>query len=87
MRLEHLAIASGASGAEAVAVVGPDESVTYGAMNAAADRAAGALFELGVRRGDRVAIWAPKSARVVVAMQAVLRCGAACRALFQRTRS
>ena len=77
MRLEDLVLASADSAPDATAVVGPDETMTYGALSAAADRIASALTELGVGHGDRVAVWAPKSARVIAAMQGVLRCGAA----------
>jgi amino acid adenylation domain-containing protein len=77
MRLENLAIASAARVPNSPAVVGPDETMTYAELNTAADRAARALLELGVGHGDRVAIWSPKSARAIAAMQAVLRCGAA----------
>ncbi|WP_220182734.1 amino acid adenylation domain-containing protein [Sphaerisporangium album] len=61
----------------APAVVAPDATLTYGELDAGADRVARALAALGVRRGDRVALWLDKSARAVVAMQAVLRLGAA----------
>src|SRR5260221_6488346 len=77
MRLEDLAIRAASRSAEATAVVGRGETMTYGALHASADRVAAALFELGVQRGDRVAVWAPKSARLVAAMQGTLRCGAA----------
>jgi amino acid adenylation domain-containing protein len=77
MRLESLAIASAARFPAALAVVGPDETMTYAELDTAADRVARALLELGVGRGDRVAIWSPKSPRAIAAMQAVLRCGAA----------
>ncbi|MEO7734910.1 MAG: amino acid adenylation domain-containing protein [Kofleriaceae bacterium] len=50
---------------------------SYRALDEAADRLARLLLELGVARGDRVALWAEKSPLVVAAMQAVLRVGAA----------
>ncbi|GGK70250.1 D-alanine--poly(phosphoribitol) ligase [Sphaerisporangium melleum] len=62
---------------EATAVVAGDRTLTYGELDAEADRLAGTLAAAGVRRGDRVPIWLDKSARAVVAMQAVLRLGAA----------
>jgi amino acid adenylation domain-containing protein len=60
-----------------VAVVAADGVMTYRELDAAADRAAAGLRQLGVRPGDRVALWGEKSTRVVAAMQGVLRLGAA----------
>lgn len=60
-----------------VAVVGPDEALDYGSLDRLADQVAHALRELGVRQGDRVALWTEKSARAVAVMQGVLRMGAA----------
>jgi amino acid adenylation domain-containing protein len=56
-----------------MAVKGSDMSLTYSKLDRLANRCAHALAELGVRRGDRVGIWLPKSARGVAVMQAVLR--------------
>jgi amino acid adenylation domain-containing protein len=75
--LESLVIHSARRAPEAVAVRGPDESLTYGQLDERANRWGRALAGLGVRRGDRVGIWLDKSAAAVVAMQAVLRLGAA----------
>jgi clorobiocin biosynthesis protein CloN4 len=50
--------------------------LTYRQLDADANDFARRLATAGVRRGDRVVIWSEKSARVVVAMQAVLRLGA-----------
>jgi amino acid adenylation domain-containing protein len=61
---------------DALAVKGPDMSLTYGQLDDLANRFAHALAALGVRRGDRVGIWLGKSARAVVAMQGVLRLNA-----------
>jgi L-proline---[L-prolyl-carrier protein] ligase len=60
-----------------VAVVAPDAELTYAQLDARADRFAAVLAARGVRRGDRVILWLPKCADAVVAMQAVLRLGAA----------
>lgn len=49
---------------------------TYEMLTRRVDRAAGALHELGVRAGDRVAIVLPNCATHVVAFYAVLRLGA-----------
>jgi clorobiocin biosynthesis protein CloN4 len=51
--------------------------MTYGELDREADALAFALAGWGVQPGDRVALWLPKSARTVVAMQAALRLGAA----------
>jgi amino acid adenylation domain-containing protein len=50
---------------------------TYGELDALANRAASALAELGVGRGDRVAIWLNKSVQAVAVMQGALSLGAA----------
>nr|WP_232075776.1 amino acid adenylation domain-containing protein [Phytohabitans suffuscus] len=61
----------------ALAVQGPDGDLSYAELDRTADRIATALAALGVRAGDRVALWSEKSARVVACTQAVLRLGAA----------
>jgi amino acid adenylation domain-containing protein len=60
-----------------LAVAGPDGQLTYGELDREADAVAHALVGWGVRPGDRVALWWPKSARAVTIMQAALRCLAA----------
>jgi L-proline---[L-prolyl-carrier protein] ligase len=60
-----------------LAVSGVDRQLTYGELDREADALANVLAGQGVRPGDRVALWLPKSARAVVTMQAVLRLGAA----------
>lgn len=77
MRLHELVRESARRTPLAPAVVAADGTLSYGELDAESDRVARALAELGVRRGDRVALWLDKSARAVVAMQAVLRLGAA----------
>jgi L-proline---[L-prolyl-carrier protein] ligase len=59
------------------AVREPDAEISYRELNHLANRLARALVERGVRPGDRVVIWLPKSINAVAAMQAVLRVGAA----------
>ncbi|WP_251150551.1 AMP-binding protein [Cellulosimicrobium sp. Marseille-Q4280] len=51
-------------------------TTTYAHLAAEVERAAGALHDLGVRRGDRVAIVLPNTTAHVVAFYAVLRLGA-----------
>ena len=77
MSLKDLLILSAQRTAGALAVKGPDGSLTYGELDRVANRIARALAELGVRSGDRVGIWLDKSVRAVAAMQGVLRIGAA----------
>jgi L-proline---[L-prolyl-carrier protein] ligase len=77
MTLDQIVIRSAARDPRAVAVKGPDETLTYGALDALANRIARALQGLGVKRGDRVGLWTEKSARAVAAMQGIARLGAA----------
>src|SRR4051812_34470381 len=51
-------------------------TLSYGRLAELVDRFAGALDELGVRRGDRVAIMLPNVPQFVVAFYATLRRGA-----------
>ncbi len=62
---------------DAVALVAGDRAWSYGELDRQAELAAAGLHALGVGRGDRVAVWDDKSARVVAAMQGALRLGAA----------
>jgi len=60
------------------AIVNPDGSaVSYGELNAKADRGAAFLVAQGVVPGDRVGILMPKSANTVTAMMCILKAGAA----------
>jgi amino acid adenylation domain-containing protein/thioester reductase-like protein len=60
-----------------VAVVGPDESLTYAQLEERSDRLAGRLIQAGVRVEDRVAICVERSARLMVAILGVLKAGGA----------
>ncbi|MCK9893460.1 amino acid adenylation domain-containing protein [Frankia sp. AgB32] len=77
MSLHQLVIDAAARRPDALAASGPAGSLTYGELDAAADAIAATLGRQGVRRGDRVVVWAAKSPETVAAMQAVLRLGAA----------
>ena len=59
-----------------VALVGPTRSLRYDELDAAADAAAAALCESGVRPGDRVAASLPNDVDIVVAFHGVMRLGA-----------
>ncbi|WP_242895191.1 non-ribosomal peptide synthetase [Actinomadura litoris] len=61
----------------AVAVVGGDQTLTYGGLNARANRLARTLRGAGVRRGGLVGVCLERSPELVVAMLAVLKAGAA----------
>jgi clorobiocin biosynthesis protein CloN4 len=75
--LHQLAIDAATRYPRRPAVAGPTGAVSYGDLDRKANALAVRMRALGVARGDRVVIWAEKSPDVVVAMQAVLRLGAA----------
>lgn len=75
--LDLLVRRSAASGPDRVAIVDGGVRWTYAALDRAADALAAELIRRGVGRGDRVALWAEKSARGIAFVQAVLRVGAA----------
>jgi long-chain acyl-CoA synthetase len=58
------------------AIVFLGRSMTYAALSDAVDRFAAALHELGVRKGDRVALILPNCPQNVIAFFAILRLGA-----------
>ena len=62
---------------EAIAVRCQSDTLSYGQLDALANRIARWLEAQGVKPGDRVAVWLPKGGNTVAAMQGVLRIGAA----------
>nr|BFE27880.1 hypothetical protein GCM10010200_001310 [Actinomadura rugatobispora] len=62
---------------DAVAVVCGDSTITYGRLNARANRLARLLVERGAAPEERVALLLPRSADLVAALLAVLKAGAA----------
>lgn len=62
---------------EATAVVDGDREMNYGQLDAAANRIARQLGDLGVRHGDRVGLYLAKSAESLACLYGVLKAGAA----------
>ena len=60
-----------------VALVTPERTLTYAEFNRLADGLASRIRELGVGRGDRVAIVLPNGAAAAIAIYGALRAGAA----------
>ncbi|WP_327708377.1 amino acid adenylation domain-containing protein [Streptomyces sp. NBC_00464] len=65
-----------AAAPEALAVVSQGEELTYGELDARADRVAQLLVDAGVRRGSLVGIHLERGAQMVVAILATLKAGA-----------
>ena len=61
---------------DATAIVARDGALTYRELEMAIDSAAGALWESGIRQGDRVAASLPNGVDIVVAFHAAMRLGA-----------
>src|SRR5688572_27701155 len=59
------------------AVVMDARRVSYAALEADANRFARSLRGCGVGRGDRVALWLPKSPEAIVALYGIMKAGAA----------
>ena len=74
--LQDLLSASAEARPDAPAVVDGDRTLSYGELDDLAGRLAGLLAELGVRPGDRVAIYLDRSVEAIVAVYGVLRAGA-----------
>ena len=75
--LHHLVADAARHTPDAVAVVDRDRRLTYSELDDRSARLATVLRELGVRSGDRVALYLDKSVESLVGIYAVLRCGAA----------
>jgi amino acid adenylation domain-containing protein len=67
-----------ASVPQRVALCGDGPPLTYGALAARADTVAAALAARNVGAGDRVGLYANRSADAIAAILGVLKCGAAC---------
>ena len=77
MRLHRYVLEAAARQPSRPAIVDALGVLPYAELSQRANRAAHVLREAGVRPGDRVVIWLEKSADAIIAMQAVLRLGAA----------
>ncbi len=70
---------------EQLACLHENEVVTYGEMEREANRIAHLLRELGVRRGDRVALLLENSSAYIAAYYAILKCGGVTVAMYTTT--
>jgi acyl-CoA synthetase (AMP-forming)/AMP-acid ligase II len=70
---------------EQLACIHGEEVVTYGEMERQANRVAHTLRELGVRRGDRVALLIENSSAYIAAYYGILKCGAVTVAMYITT--
>jgi clorobiocin biosynthesis protein CloN4 len=77
MSLHQLVIAAASRDPGALALAGPAGELRYGDLDRQANALAQVLAGQGAGPGDRVLIWLDKSPLAVIAMQAVLRLGAA----------
>ena len=60
------------------ALVEGGTTLTWTDLDRSAARVASALVRLGCRPGDRIGVWAPKSARIIAAIHGVLKAGCVC---------
>jgi len=77
MKLHHLLRESAARDSGRPAVIAPEETLSYGELDARSEALARALAAAGVGPGERVGIDLDKSAQAVVALFGVLKTGAA----------
>ncbi|HEV7919902.1 MAG TPA: amino acid adenylation domain-containing protein [Thermoanaerobaculia bacterium] len=61
---------------DAVAVIGPNRTITYRQLHAEANRLARHLRGIGVNEGDRVAIYSERNETRILAVLAILKAGA-----------
>src|SRR5262245_36178773 len=76
-RLDQLLRVAAERSPEKVAIQSDRGSLTFGALDEAADRVAAQLAEQGVRLGDRVGIHLEKDLEAVVSLYGAMRAGAA----------
>ncbi|QBD77181.1 amino acid adenylation domain-containing protein [Ktedonosporobacter rubrisoli] len=73
MSLRDIVLHAAQTWPDALAVKGPDRSLSYRELDAYASRFASCLAQLEMQAGDRVGIWLEKSALAIAAMQGILR--------------
>ena len=76
-RLHDLVARQADSRPERAAIVCGRETLTYGALETAANRLANFLRDQGCRKGDRICLFTPKSSYAIVGMLGALKAGAA----------
>lgn len=74
--LHELARNSAAQNPSKIALSGSDGDFTYGEIDQFANKIAHKLVSVGIKKGDRVAIYLDKSAQSVIIFQGILRAGA-----------
>lgn len=77
MLLHHLLRDAATTRPDGVAVADGDRSISYGELDRWASQVAHTLADAGVRRGDRVALYADKSLEAVAGLYGILKAGAA----------
>jgi len=75
--LQHAITDQALARPESVAVLSREAPLTYGELDAASNRLARLLRDIGCRRGDRIALLLPKMPAAIVSMMAVLKLDAA----------
>ncbi len=76
MPLDHLLRRSASRHPRRPALVFFDKAVTFAELDATVDAAAAGLQRLGVAPGDRVSVFMPNCPQLVIAYEAIWRCGA-----------
>lgn len=59
-----------------LALIAPDETLSYDELNKRANRFAHGLIDRGVQRGDRIAFALPRDSRAIITMLGILKAGA-----------
>jgi clorobiocin biosynthesis protein CloN4 len=77
VRLHSYVIDSARYRPDSLAIASAGTQLSYGELDARANGLAARMMEAGLQAGDRVVLYSDKSADTIVAMQAVLRAGAA----------
>ena len=75
--LPHLLTNAASTYPDRPALVSGAESLTYGELDRLSDRLAAVLASSGVKRGDRVGLFLPKSIGAIVGLYGVMKAGAA----------